>query len=233
LTLVSGVVAVAETLVALPVETANVVVLAGTNNSTTLYYTPTKNANMTARPTHTMPPADAVALADAATTKSKTTTTKRVQVIATSRPSDPQPIIILPFHLSTTSHCTPDATLTINGTYKNGDWVQNFSLHGANTAVLMPYHVPGLPNTFRIGPYDYDKGFMQFGYENKEWKCGWADDESGKVCGECKAKEWSGDGVGCQNCKGEEGGMCRVREVDCSFVLGWESELLGAARPVE
>ncbi|RMZ71086.1 hypothetical protein GMOD_00005587 [Pyrenophora seminiperda CCB06] len=220
---VSAVLATAVSLAAGPVETANVVVLAGTNTATFLYSPIVTNVHST--PTEA--PTEAL-IAAANKLKFTSTTTRRVRVIATTVPGIPQPFLVFPFHLSTAESCASGATY-MKGVFKNGDWVEEFSLNGPGTAVFMMHRVPGLPETLRVGPYDFTTGVIDFGYDHGDFTCGWRDEDKGQGCGHCKAGDWSTEALDCDNNDNE--GMGRVKELDCKFVLGWLSELQTTAKP--
>ncbi|EDU48854.1 hypothetical protein PtrSN002B_002009 [Pyrenophora tritici-repentis] len=206
----------------MPFETAHVVVLANAikNTTTTIHYTATA-------PTPTVAPNEALAMGADVNAATKPTSTRTVNVVATIRPGDPEPFITLSYHLSTSEFCA-DGITHINSVYTNGDWIQPFYLEDSR-GLLMAHHVPGFPPAIVMGPYNWEKSAMGFGYENGEWQCDWKEDEAGLVCGQCNVGDWN---EGKLDCGREANGASRQKEAECSFVLGWQSQLLAAAGPL-
>ncbi|CAE7021966.1 hypothetical protein PTNB85_02419 [Pyrenophora teres f. teres] len=222
-TLAFGALSLAARAPSMPLETTHVVVFADAINNitTTIHYSATA-------PTPTVASHEALAIAADVDAAAKSTLTRRVNVIATARPEDPEPFIVLPFYLSTTEFCD-DGTTHINSVYRNGDWIQPFYLEGAR-GLLMAHHVPGVPPAIVMGPYNWESSIMGFGYENGEWQCAWKEDAAGRVCGQCAVGDWN---EGKLDCAREADGRRRVKEAECSFVLGWQRELYAAAGPIK
>ncbi|KAF1832657.1 hypothetical protein BDW02DRAFT_419571 [Decorospora gaudefroyi] len=130
--------------------------------------------------------------------KPTSTTTQITQITQTSRPGDPEPIFILPFHVSLSQSCPPNNNATkleetrVTAIYTNGDhtYVYPNPAHGP-----VKHGVAGYPD-FTLGPFDAQEGVLRFGYENGGWACEWGDDETWRVCGECRTKLWSGGCAG-------------------------------------
>jgi hypothetical protein len=146
--------------------------------------------------------ADIVQAADAAAP----TSTLHVQILQQKHPRDPQPIYIFPFHVQLTEYCS-SSTSKVKGFWQNVDNIGLFALEpGQSTSV---YHsIAGYPN-FQLGPFDTQTETLRFRYENtvfyqdgEQNVCKWADNETWKECGECRAALWSGPALDC----GAEGG---------------------------
>ena len=138
------------------------------------------------------------------------TITQTARVTQTQRPSDPEPIIIFPFHLSLTEHCSPSPSLRLERSttalLTNGDWITRLVNLGPNTAATVNHRIPDYPRTLRVGPYDTQKGELRFSYKNgAEWGCEWGDGESWRVCGECRASGWDNGEKGGWECDREDG----------------------------
>ncbi|CAO2655359.1 Nn.00g104230.m01.CDS01 [Neocucurbitaria sp. VM-36] len=137
------------------------------------------------------------------------------KIIQTSTAQDPDAeILILPFHFQTTEYCANGARKA-KGRYSNGNVVADIDLSpGVQTGVN--HQVPGFP-PFYIGPFDYNASKVRFTYTNGAVGCRWSDDETWRQCGECRAGLWSGPALNCGS------GGSRVKDMDCSFILGVKS----------
>ncbi|KAI4919615.1 hypothetical protein J4E90_001752 [Alternaria incomplexa] len=141
----------------------------------------------------------------------------------TSRPGDPEPIVILPFYFQVIENCLPDNTIQARGVYKNMDYVWAYTLAKGNT-VQVDHGIGGYPWAFLIGPFDYKNSNLHFSYDNgDDFHCDWNDSESWKRCGECRTGLWSAPKLDC-NGGGEK---TRKKIMNCSFIMGWRSKLTG------
>jgi hypothetical protein len=111
-------------------------------------------------------------------------------------PTDPEPIIILPFHFQVIENCLSDNTLQARGVYLNRDYVRAYTL-AENTAVAVDHGIGGYPYTFLIGPFDYASSSLYFSYDNGPWQCEWNDGETWRECGECRTGLWSAAPLDC------------------------------------
>ncbi|KAF1847115.1 uncharacterized protein K460DRAFT_413918 [Cucurbitaria berberidis CBS 394.84] len=118
---------------------------------------------------------------------------------------------ILPFHFQATEYCE-DGAKKAKGVYSNGNVVADVNLRpGLRTGI--DHRVPGYP-PFYVGPFDYNASKVKYSYTNGVIGCEWSDDENWKQCGECRAARWSASELSCKS------GGSRVKEMDCSFILG-------------
>jgi hypothetical protein len=144
------------------------------------------------------------------------TTRKAAKVTQLSRPHDPEPIIILPFHFQVIENCMSDHSIAARGVYVNRDYVWAYNFPSGATNVVK-HNVDGYPYTFLVGPFDYASSTLHFSYDNGPWKCDWNDQETWKECGECRSGLWNADKLDC----GNAGGMkTRSKDMDCSFIMG-------------
>ncbi|KAF1943753.1 hypothetical protein EJ02DRAFT_510704 [Clathrospora elynae] len=144
--------------------------------------------------------------------------TRSMTAIPTLTPGKPT-MLILPFHYQLTEYCE-DGVKMVKSTYSNGNYVLPVSLGPDEYSVN--HLIPGFPN-FMAGAFDYNTDHVRFNYDNGEFQCEWYDYETWKQCGECRAAQWSGAALDC----GSEGS--RTKEMDCSFILGWASSLIGGS----
>ncbi|KAI4652141.1 hypothetical protein J4E93_002338 [Alternaria ventricosa] len=109
--------------------------------------------------------------------------------LITSRPGDPEAIILLPFYFQVIENCLPDNTIQARGVYKNMDYVWAYTL-AKGTTVQVDHGIGGYPFTFLIGPFDYGSSILHFSYDNgDDFHCDWNDSESWKSCGECRTEK--------------------------------------------
>ncbi|KAJ4362500.1 hypothetical protein N0V83_010594 [Neocucurbitaria cava] len=130
--------------------------------------------------------------------------------------------IILPFHFQTTESCSTDGTKLAHGIYSNGNVVAGVSL-APGVATGVNHLIPGYPD-LSVGPFDYTNDRLLFTYTNgtnSATSCQWYDDEAWKACGECRAGLWSQPTLDCSSPAG--GPKLRVKDMDCSFILGVKS----------
>ncbi|KAG9191225.1 hypothetical protein G6011_09313 [Alternaria panax] len=151
---------------------------------------------------------------------------KAARVTQLTRPNDPEPIIILPFHFQLLETCMADDTLAARAVYVNRDFTYAYWLSSSETSVVH-HHVYGFPNRFLVGPYDYVGGKVRFSWENTAFACVWDDGEAWRECGECRAGTWSAGELDC----GGGDIKSRKKDMDCSFIMGWKSELTGTPIP--
>ncbi|KAH7552221.1 hypothetical protein BM1_09083 [Bipolaris maydis] len=146
------------------------------------------------------------------------TITQTARVTQTTRPNDPEPIILYPFHLTLTSLCS--SASPANATLTNGNWTSRIINLTSSTRAIVDHHIPAYPQTFSVGPFDARKGELRFEYLNEGWKCEWGDTggEAGRRgCGGCRVGEWR-EGGECQ-------GGTRSKKMECEFVMGWKHQL--------
>ncbi|KAH7384248.1 hypothetical protein DE146DRAFT_760032 [Phaeosphaeria sp. MPI-PUGE-AT-0046c] len=137
----------------------------------------------------------------------KATRTLVPEVIATQTTLNSE-TTILAFHYTLTEYCESGKRL-VKGYYQNGNIQRDMDLPpGLINAII--HLVPNFP-PLEVGPYKYDTNHLRFAYNGT---CEWADDETWKTCGECRAALWSGSSLDCAV------GGSRTKEMDCSFILG-------------
>jgi hypothetical protein len=98
------------------------------------------------------------------------------------------------FHFRVTEQCENGAK-KVTGHYTSGDINQEVTLWPGLIIGLVHY-VPNFPPLY-IGPFDYGSSRLRFEYKNLPITCEWYDDETWKVCAECRAALWSGPTVDC------------------------------------
>ncbi|KNG52522.1 hypothetical protein DDE82_007172 [Stemphylium lycopersici] len=163
--------------------------------------------------------------ANTATTATKPQITYLAHATQTTRPSDPEPIIIFPFSIVLTESCSPSPPRKLaKALVQNGQFATLYYNLSPTTTAAVDHRIPDFPRSLRIGPYDGDKGEVWFSYLNEEFEggegCRWRDGENWRECGECRAGMWDSAGLDC----GKDGGGGRVR---CSFILGWKHQFHG------
>ncbi|KAJ4984877.1 hypothetical protein SVAN01_09661 [Stagonosporopsis vannaccii] len=111
------------------------------------------------------------------------TITPHPAIIASPVPSAHPPTahIILPFQIQLWEYCGPAGARLAAGKYLNGNL--GCALDLSPRMVMVVKHFIPCFDALQIGPYDYSKGVVRFGYRG----CGWRDDETWRSCGECRA----------------------------------------------
>ncbi|EMD64976.1 hypothetical protein COCSADRAFT_159968 [Bipolaris sorokiniana ND90Pr] len=93
------------------------------------------------------------------------TITQTARVTQTTRPHDPEPIILYPFHLTLTSLCSSPSPA--NATLTNGNWTSRIINLTSLTRAIVDHHIPAYPQTFSVGPFDARRGELRFG--RRKW----------------------------------------------------------------